>query len=80
MSDSESGDLTTSAIISPFRYKFSMSTVAPDSHTESYHSMQATLANSLEISVGGEGIIGRRVTIWAQNSTVPFAEGIIGFN
>lgn len=75
----ETGDLTTSAIISPFKYRFGLQrSLGHDVYSQ--FQMQAQLSSPLPLGVGGEGIIGRRVTIWKRNSTAPFAEGIIGYN
>ncbi|KAI1075375.1 hypothetical protein F5B20DRAFT_385904 [Whalleya microplaca] len=75
----ETGDLTRSAIISPFLHKFSMAQgcLAPDGQQRS---MEVRLSHPMKIEVGGDGIIGRRVTMWAQNVMDPVAEGIIGYN
>jgi hypothetical protein len=42
--------------------------------------MEAELCQPLMMGVGGDGIIGRRVTIWTLNATAPIAEGIVGYN
>lgn len=52
---------------------------------------EVLLATPLEIGVGGDGIIGRRVTVWrrggsgasgsgSSSSSRPVAEGIVGYN
>ncbi|KAI0129040.1 hypothetical protein BJ170DRAFT_594860 [Xylariales sp. AK1849] len=42
--------------------------------------MEAELNRLLTVGVGGDGIIGRRVTIWTPNAMEPFAEGVVGYN
>lgn len=75
----ETGDLTTSAIISPFKYRFGLQrSLGHD--VNSQFKMQTKLSSPLPLGIGGEGIIGRRVTLWKRDSTAPFAEGIIGYN
>lgn len=75
----ETGDLTTSAIISPFKYRFGLQR-SLNHDTEESANMRAALPSPLMLRVGGEGIIGRRVTIWNRNAVAPLAEGIIGYN
>ncbi|KAI1841264.1 hypothetical protein JX266_012500 [Neoarthrinium moseri] len=44
-------------------------------------SMEVLLARPLEIGVGGDGIIGRKVTVWrTEAGGARVAEGIVGFN
>ncbi|KAI0006896.1 hypothetical protein F4779DRAFT_543233 [Xylariaceae sp. FL0662B] len=75
----ETGDLTRSAIISPFLHKFSMTQGCPEPDGRQ-RSMEVELSHPMKIEVGGDGIIGRRVTMWAPNAMDPVAEGIIGYN
>ena len=42
--------------------------------------MELPLSRELSLSVGDDGIIGRRVTVWLQNSENLIAEGVVGFN
>jgi hypothetical protein len=42
--------------------------------------MEIKLDQPLTIGVGGNGIIGRRVTLWMDNDMRCIAEGVIGFN
>ncbi|OTA60839.1 hypothetical protein K449DRAFT_383592 [Hypoxylon sp. EC38] len=77
----ETGDLTKSAIISPFLYKFSMAqdhSISQNDRQE--RSIEVPLSHPMKIEVGGDGIIGRRVTIWSQHASDPIAEGVIGYN
>ncbi|KAI1373350.1 hypothetical protein F4677DRAFT_220021 [Hypoxylon crocopeplum] len=77
----ETGDLTKSAIISPFLHKFNMTQGSQslfDGQQE--RSIEVALSHPMKIEVGGEGIIGRRVTLWSQHAVDPIAEGIIGYN
>ncbi|KAI1384377.1 uncharacterized protein F4822DRAFT_361960 [Hypoxylon trugodes] len=77
----ETGDLTKSAIISPFLYKFSIPQGRPTSQDSwQERSIEVPLSHPMKIEVGGDGIIGRRVTIWSQHAVDPIAEGIIGYN
>ncbi|KAI2776495.1 hypothetical protein F4815DRAFT_449287 [Daldinia loculata] len=76
----ETGDLTRSAIISPFLYKFSLTRTQPTLQDDQEHSIEVPLSHPMKIEVGGEGIIGRRVTLWSQHAIDPIAEGIIGYN
>ncbi|KAI1413559.1 hypothetical protein F5Y13DRAFT_188991 [Hypoxylon sp. FL1857] len=77
----ETGDLTKSAIISPFLHKFSMAQGRPTSQNGGQEqSIEVSLSNPMKIEVGGDGIIGRRVTLWSQHASDPIAEGIIGYN
>ncbi|KAI0849487.1 hypothetical protein F5Y00DRAFT_235793 [Daldinia vernicosa] len=76
----ETGDLTRSAIISPFLYKFSLSRTQSTLKDDQEHSIEVPLSHPMKIEVGGEGIIGRRVTLWSQHAIEPIAEGIIGYN
>ncbi|KAI1443361.1 hypothetical protein F5Y02DRAFT_220791 [Annulohypoxylon stygium] len=77
----ETGDLTKSAIISPFLYKFSMTQGLPTEQVEQQiGSIEVPLSHPMKIEVGGDGIIGRRVTLWSQHAVDPIAEGIIGYN
>ncbi|KAI1144414.1 hypothetical protein F5Y05DRAFT_364611 [Hypoxylon sp. FL0543] len=77
----QTGDLTKSAIISPFLYKFSMAQGRPTSHNDGQErSIEVPLSHPMKIEVGGDGIIGRRVTLWSQHDMDPIAEGIIGYN
>ncbi|KAK7966626.1 uncharacterized protein PG986_000903 [Apiospora aurea] len=73
------GDLTTSALVSPFIHKFSLEGKDPDCDARP-RTMSASLSHPLRIEVGHEGIIGRRVTVWKQGGVSPLAEGIIGYN
>ncbi|KAI0379569.1 hypothetical protein F5Y04DRAFT_259383 [Hypomontagnella monticulosa] len=77
----DTGDLTKSAIISPFLHKFSIgqpsSTTEGDGHIRP---VEVPLSHPMKIEVGGDGIIGRRVTLWSQHAVDPIAEGIIGYN
>ncbi|KAH8673508.1 hypothetical protein BX600DRAFT_455445, partial [Xylariales sp. PMI_506] len=76
----KTGDLTTSAIISPFIYKFPLQkTLSRSDCGSEMATMEAELSQPLELGVGGDGIIGRRVTIWAPDAIEPIAEGIIGY-
>ncbi|KAI2602794.1 hypothetical protein GGR54DRAFT_644695 [Hypoxylon sp. NC1633] len=77
----ETGDLTKSAMISPFLYKFTMTQdnqSLQDGQQEWL--MEVPLSHPMKIEVGGDGIIGRRVTLWSQQAVDPIAEGIIGYN
>ncbi|KAH9903563.1 hypothetical protein F4778DRAFT_780949 [Xylariomycetidae sp. FL2044] len=79
----ETGDLTRSAIISPFLHKFSMRPNSTPSSPLSWRSgdpLEIALAQPMKIEVGGDGIIGRRVTVWQEHALDPIAEGIIGYN
>ncbi|KAI1404465.1 hypothetical protein F4819DRAFT_124884 [Hypoxylon fuscum] len=77
----ETGDLTKSAIISPFLHKFSMARNRPSSPDDQQgQSIEVSLNHPMKIEVGGDGIIGRRVTLWSQHAVDPIAEGIIGYN
>ncbi|KAI1101548.1 hypothetical protein F4804DRAFT_335181 [Jackrogersella minutella] len=77
----ETGDLTKSAIISPFLYKFSIAQDRPASQDgRQERSIEVLLDHPMKIDVGGDGIIGRRVTLWSQYAVDPVAEGIIGYN
>ncbi|KAI8962129.1 hypothetical protein F5Y11DRAFT_323914 [Daldinia sp. FL1419] len=76
----ETGDLTRSAIISPFLYKFSMARTQSTLQDDQERSMEVSLSHPMKIEVGGDGIIGRRVTLWSQDAIDPIAEGIIGYN
>ncbi|KAK8034496.1 hypothetical protein PG993_009491 [Apiospora rasikravindrae] len=73
------GDLTTSALVSPFIHKFNLGGKDSDCNTEP-RALSASLSHPLRIEVGHEGIIGRRVTVWKQGGASPLAEGIIGYN
>ncbi|KAL7627207.1 hypothetical protein AAE478_003983 [Parahypoxylon ruwenzoriense] len=78
---SETGDLTTSAIISPVLCRFSMAQGHRiPSENQQERSIEVPLTNPMRIEVGGEGIIGRRVTLWLEQGSNPVAEGIIGYN
>ncbi|KAI5863294.1 hypothetical protein GGS23DRAFT_525465 [Durotheca rogersii] len=77
----ETGDLTTSAIISPVLCRFSLARgrwILSEDDRE--RSIEVPLSHPMRIEVGGEGIIGRRVTLWSEQSSSPAAEGIIGYN
>lgn len=74
------GDLTTSAIISPFIYKFNLEKEPSNEDMDEPDTLETRLDRPLAVAVGGEGIIGRRVTLWEQHATEPFAEGIVGYN
>ncbi|KAI1333504.1 hypothetical protein F5Y15DRAFT_343478 [Xylariaceae sp. FL0016] len=78
----ETGDLTRSAVISPFLYKFKVALAAPSSGSirEARQSVDVELNQPLKIEVGGNGIIGRRVSVWTRHHADPVAEGIIGYN
>ncbi|KAI2465330.1 hypothetical protein F4781DRAFT_435538 [Annulohypoxylon bovei var. microspora] len=78
----ETGDLTKSAIISPFLYKFNMTQGRPiqQEDEQQERSIEVLLSHPMKIEVGGDGIIGRRVTLWSQHAADPIAEGIIGYN
>lgn len=77
----ETGDLTKSAIISPFLHKFSMAQGHPASQDEAQNrKVEVPLPYPIKIEVGNDGIIGRRVSLWSQHATDPIAEGIIGYN
>ncbi|KAK8100831.1 uncharacterized protein PG998_007765 [Apiospora kogelbergensis] len=73
------GDLTTSALVSPFIHKFSLEERDSDCNAGA-RTLSASLNHPLRIEVGHEGIIGRRVTVWKQGTISPLAEGIIGYN
>ncbi|KAI0016298.1 hypothetical protein F4780DRAFT_696896 [Xylariomycetidae sp. FL0641] len=70
----ETGDLTQPARLSPYLYEFDMKTGTQD---PSYHT---PLTRPMKIEVGGDGIIGRRVSLFRANLNAPVAEGIIGYN
>ncbi|KAI1768910.1 hypothetical protein GGR53DRAFT_476286 [Hypoxylon sp. FL1150] len=77
----ETGDLTKSAIISPFLHRFSMAqghSASQDDRQDG--SVEVPLTYPVKIEVGNDGIIGRRVSLWSQHATDPIAEGIIGYN
>ncbi|KAK7953875.1 hypothetical protein PG996_014760 [Apiospora saccharicola] len=74
----KSGDLTTSAFVSPFIHKFSLDGKDPDRSSTGSRTLSTSLSHPLRIEVGHEGIIGRRVTVWKQGGVSPLAEGIIG--
>ncbi|KAI4864248.1 hypothetical protein F4820DRAFT_340379 [Hypoxylon rubiginosum] len=77
----ETGDLTKSAIISPFLHRFSMTQSHPTSQDDrQVRSIEVPLTYPVKIEVGSDGIIGRRVTLWSQHATDPIAEGVIGYN
>ncbi|OTB04996.1 hypothetical protein M426DRAFT_320305 [Hypoxylon sp. CI-4A] len=77
----ETGDLTQSAIISPFLYKFSMARCpSKQQEGQEYQPIEVPLSHPMKIEVGGDGIIGRRVTLWSKHAVDPIAEGIIGYN
>ncbi|KAI0179912.1 hypothetical protein GGR52DRAFT_528985 [Hypoxylon sp. FL1284] len=77
----ETGDLTKSAIISPFLHKFSMAQnhAAPHDDRQA-RSVEVPLTYPVKIEVGSDGIIGRRVSLWSHQDADPIAEGIIGYN
>ncbi|KAI2617233.1 hypothetical protein GGS26DRAFT_596554 [Hypomontagnella submonticulosa] len=77
----DTGDLTKSAIISPFLYKFSLPQTPPATPGNDHERpIDVPLSQPMKIEVGGDGIIGRRVTLWSQHAVDPIAEGIIGYN
>ncbi|KAH6653794.1 hypothetical protein BKA67DRAFT_260819 [Truncatella angustata] len=76
----ETGDLRTSAIMSPFKFKLNLTKLSAVDEDSGTFKMSAKLDHLLMASVGGDGIIGRRVSLWTPQSIAPFAEGIIGFN
>ena len=78
-SSSKLGDLTTSALVSPFIHEFSLDQRDSDCAAGA-RTLSASLNQPLRIEVGHEGIIGRRVTVWKQGGLLPLAEGIIGYN
>ncbi|KAI1469490.1 uncharacterized protein F4812DRAFT_423293 [Daldinia caldariorum] len=76
----ETGDLTRSAIMSPFLHKFNMARTDSTLQSDQGRSIEVPLTHPMNIEVGGDGIIGRRVTLWLQGAVDPIAEGIIGYN
>ncbi|KAG8676191.1 hypothetical protein FPOAC1_002192 [Fusarium poae] len=73
-----SGDLTRNASECGLFRQFSL-----QSPTASNHFVESQLEGPLSLEVGGDGIIGRRVSVYSrlatgQNKIV--AEGIVGFN
>ncbi|RYP51862.1 hypothetical protein DL769_010747 [Monosporascus sp. CRB-8-3] len=89
-----SGDLLTPASQSPVLYQFELSEGAPRRTDTGARpcSTEVRLARPLPLGVGGDGIIGRRVTVWSRRrraacggegdeaALLPVAEGIVGFN
>ncbi|CAJ2510243.1 Uu.00g061430.m01.CDS01 [Anthostomella pinea] len=76
----ETGDLTRSAVISPFLHKFNMSPDVSLLGCAKRRAMEVELRRPMKIEVGGDGIIGRRVSVWIARGVDPVAEGIIGYN
>ncbi|KAI1805573.1 hypothetical protein F4811DRAFT_209021 [Daldinia bambusicola] len=76
----ETGDLTRSAIMSPFLYRFNIARTDPTLQSDQGRLIEVPLTHPMKIEVGGDGIIGRRVTLWSQHAVDPIAEGIIGYN
>lgn len=80
---SASGDLLQPAFQSPILHRFGFGFGFPEG--EGVRS-SSRLATPLEIGVGGDGIIGRRVTVWRSGAAdgssggFPVAEGIVGYN
>ncbi|KAI0186953.1 hypothetical protein EV127DRAFT_437488 [Xylaria flabelliformis] len=72
----ETGDLTKPATESPLWATLSLK---PVEHT-GIQAMMYELERPVKMEVGDDGIIGRRVSIWIQQSTEPLSEGIAGFN
>ncbi|RYO80090.1 hypothetical protein DL764_009941 [Monosporascus ibericus] len=89
-----SGDLLTLASQSPVLYQFELDEGAPRRIDAGAWpcSTEVRLAQPLPLGVGGDGIIGRRVTVWSRRcraagggkgdeaALLPVAEGIVGFN
>ncbi|RYP24501.1 hypothetical protein DL765_000521 [Monosporascus sp. GIB2] len=89
-----SGDLLTPASQSPVLYRFGLGEGAPRRTDMGAGpcGTEVRLARPLPLGVGGDGIIGRRVTVWSRRrraaggdegdeaALLPVAEGIVGFN
>ncbi|RYO88025.1 hypothetical protein DL766_007506 [Monosporascus sp. MC13-8B] len=89
-----SGDLLTPASRSPVLYQFGLGEGAPRRTDMGAGpcGTEVRLARPLPLGVGGDGIIGRRVTVWSRRgraagsdkgdeaALLPVAEGIVGFN
>lgn len=80
MENSQTGDLTTSAFVSPFMHKFSIGGLSAPCGRPETPNIWTRLAHPMKVEVGNDGIIGRRVTIWKEGVSYPVAEGIIGYN
>ncbi|KAI0470574.1 hypothetical protein GGR56DRAFT_134484 [Xylariaceae sp. FL0804] len=90
----ESGDLTTPATASPIMHESTMMTTCcsgggdcsstgslRDDGSGRRGAMEVRFGRPLKIAVGGDGIIGRRVSMWTTSKmSRPVAEGIIGYN
>ena len=88
---SATGDLQRPALESPILHRIGFREAAkppqiPSQQTPSLRRPQSQirvpLATPLDLGVGGDGIIGRRVTLWRSDDdgAGPVAEGIVGFN
>ena len=85
---SETGDLQRPALESPILHRIGFRGAAPRSGTQTpsqtSSEIRVSLAAPLDLGVGGDGIIGRRVTLWRDvdddGGAGPVAEGIVGFN
>lgn len=76
----QTGDLTTSAFVSPFLHKFRIGGMPIPCDLDEAPDIRTRLVYPMKVEVGNEGIIGRRVTIWKEGVSYPLAEGIIGYN
>ncbi|KAI1194738.1 hypothetical protein F5X97DRAFT_264605 [Nemania serpens] len=76
----ETGDLTRPATTSPSWTTFYSKPVIEVLGGEAKWSMEVELEQPMKIEVGGDGIIGRRVSVWTHQGTGPVSEGIVGYN
>ncbi|EMR68174.1 hypothetical protein MGN70_002462 [Eutypa lata] len=81
-----SGDLLKPAFQSPILHHFGFreGVITANNRPTSRAETEILLTTPLEIGVGGDGIIGRRVTVWRRSGIAdgefPVAEGIVGYN
>ncbi|GAW22988.1 hypothetical protein ANO14919_125350 [Xylariales sp. No.14919] len=76
----ETGDLTRPATTSPLWATFSLKPILGALRDGKAPIMEVVLERPMKIEVGGDGVIGRRVSVWTQQGAGPIAEGIVGYN
>ncbi|KAI8627351.1 hypothetical protein F5Y19DRAFT_176302 [Xylariaceae sp. FL1651] len=76
----ETGDLTSPAVTSPFWTTLRLKPALAELEGDNRPLVDVVLGQPMNIEVGVNGIIGRRVSVWTQHGLGPVAEGIIGYN
>ncbi|KAI1333046.1 hypothetical protein F5Y16DRAFT_393454 [Xylariaceae sp. FL0255] len=76
----ETGDMRRPAVKSPCWATFRLVSATNLPEIAEDGKMEGYMSSHVRIEVGSDGIIGRRVSLWAHGASAPIAEGVIGYN